>query len=386
MTTIVLCGGSGTRLWPLSKISMPKQFAKILPGGTLFEQTISRNSPGNFIIASNEAQSLLAKSQLKNLGVNEYQLLIEPVGRNTAPAIALAAFLCKPEEVLLVVPSDHLIKGLAEYKKVITKGTELARQKRLVTFCIQPHYPETGFGYIELEGDRVKSFKEKPDLDTAKHYLASGKYFWNSGMFCFTAETFLAELKTHSPDVYYAAKKAFNNSASLTLFKPSLEDMMTIPSISIDYALMEKSKLVSCVACPESLGWSDLGSYDALFDELSKSSVPQEYNGDRASAVQKESPKNIENQPYYGDRASAGNSLAPCIDENGNISIAQTQPIIAKGNQNLVFSKNRRVVIAGANDLIVVETESEVLICKRGNSQTVKDAVDKLKLEDPDAL
>ncbi|GAB1431725.1 hypothetical protein MASR2M29_03500 [Spirochaetota bacterium] len=373
MTNIVLCGGAGTRLWPLSKAGMPKQFAKILPEETLFEATIKRNSPGSFIIASNAEQSELARSQLAGLGIDDYRLVIEAAARNTAPAIALAAMMVAPEETLLVVPSDHLIKGVSEYRSAIKKGTELAGQNWLVTFGIKPGYPETGYGYIELERDstnsfKVKSFKEKPDLPTAEHYVASGRYFWNSGMFCFKAGVFLEELEALSPEVFFAVKSAFDKAPSKNPLKPDKKDMLEIPGISIDYAVMEKSSRVVCVPCPESLDWSDLGSYDALYDELNRSSVPTDYNGDRAL--------------FHGDRAIS----EPAAKLPENLTLGSVEPVIAKGSGNLVFASSRRVVLAGVDDLIVVETENEVLISRRGNSQSVKDVVEILKTLDPGAL
>ena len=211
MTNIILCGGAGTRLWPLSKAGMPKQFAKILPEETLFEATIKRNSPGSFIIASNAEQSELARSQLAGLGIDDYRLVIEAAARNTAPAIALAALMVDPEEILLVVPSDHLIKGVSEYLSAIKKGTELAGQNWLVTFGIKPGYPETGYGYIELDGDspnsfKVKSFKEKPDLPTAEHYVASGRYFGIRACFVLKPAYFWKSLKLCPPKYFLQQK------------------------------------------------------------------------------------------------------------------------------------------------------------------------------------
>lgn len=341
MTTIILCGGSGTRLWPLSRVAMPKQFAHILPGGSLFEGAVKRNQElgSGFIVAANEAQSSLAGSQLNGLGITDYGLMVEPVGRNTAPAIALACMMLAPSEIVLVVPSDHLIRGQNEYSKAVSRATELAQTGRLVTFGIEASYAETGYGYIETEGESVLSFKEKPDEETAKGYLASGRYYWNSGMFCFKAGTFLSELEAHSPAVFNAAKNAYDRAPSKAPLKPARADMEAIPSISIDYAVMEKSSLISCVACPTAMGWSDLGSYDALYDEL-KGNVP----------------------------------------DGGNATLGDVEPIAISSTGNLVITSGKRVVLVDVEGLVVVETADAVLVARRGSTQMVKDAVEMIKI------
>jgi len=203
LTTIILCGGAGTRLWPLSRKALPKQFAALLPGGSLFQGAVRRALAlgSRVMVAANEGQSSVSAEQLAALGVREYGSMVEPVGRNTAPAIALACMALDPGEVVLVAPSDHLIRGLPEYLAAATRGTELAKQGRIVTFGIAPAYAETGYGYIEADGEAVRSFKEKPDAATAARYVASGRYYWNSGMFCFMAGTFLSELERHAPEV-----------------------------------------------------------------------------------------------------------------------------------------------------------------------------------------
>jgi len=345
MTTIILCGGSGTRLWPLSRASKPKQFASILPGGSLFEGAVSRNlSLGSrFIIAANEGQRLLAQKQLDGLGVHAYGLMIEPVGRNTAPAIALSCMMLPRDEIVFVAPSDHLIGGLEGYRAVVARGTELAQTGRLVTFGIAPAYPETGYGYIETDGERVVSFKEKPDAQTAKRYVAEGSYYWNSGMFCFAAGTFLDELQRHAPDVYATCVAAYEHATSKEPLRPILADMSAIPSISVDYAVMEKSDRVSCVLCPPSLGWSDLGSYDALYDEL-------------------------------------------CPRGTSGAVIGTPEPVSVESSGNLVIASGKRIVLVGVEDLVVVDTANALLIARRGSTQKVKDAVDALKALEPGLL
>ncbi len=354
MTTIILCGGSGTRLWPLSRASMPKQFASIVPGGSLFEGAVRRNLDfgSSFIVAANAGQGSLAAAQLDGLGIKGYRAMVEPVGRNTAPAIALACMMLAPEEVVLVAPSDHLVRGLSEYRTAVRRAAELARDGFLVTFGIVPTYAETGYGYIETDGESVVSFREKPDAATASGYLASGRHRWNSGMFCFAAGAFLEELKKHTPEVHAACVRAYENAAVKDPLKPSAEDMAAIPSVSVDYAVMEKSSRVACVPCPSAMGWSDLGSYDALYDELS--GVP-----------------------------AADGADAP---RGGSVSIGTPEPVLVQADGNLVVSSGKRVVLVDVSDLIIVDTPDALLVARRGSTQKVKDAVDMLKTVDPGLL
>jgi len=350
MTNIVLCGGSGTRLWPISRTLMPKQFIKLFSGDhsdgsteekSLFQLTIDRNSKlcNKQIIVSNQDQYFIALDQLEELGYKNNTYLLEPVGRNTAPAIALACMMLDPEEVVLVTPSDHLIKNEAAYQDVVKRAEELAKEGALVTFGITPSYPETGYGYIEANGEDVRSFKEKPDLETAKSYLAQGNYYWNSGMFCFTAGEFLKELQKHSPEIYEASQTALKNAQKIAAaqYRITPEDMLRIPSDSIDYAVMEKSENVKVV--PSDIDWSDLGSFDALYEELPK-------------------------------------------DANGNTKNENLIDIDAKNN--LVLSHEKKIALVDIDDLIVVDTPDALLISKKGSSQKVKKVVEKLKESEKD--
>ncbi len=224
MTNIILCGGSGTRLWPLSRTLMPKQFVKLFEGESLFQKTVARNQKAcdSQFIVSNAEQYFLAVDQIEEMALKDYSAnyLLEPVGRNTAPAIALACFALDSEEIVLVTPSDHLIKDEVAYLAAVEKAKTLAQSDNLVTFGITPQYAETGFGYIEAElqgsatdyGLSVTSFKEKPNAATAQAYVDAGNYFWNSGMFCFKAGVFLSELKKSSPAIYESSQKAFENT------------------------------------------------------------------------------------------------------------------------------------------------------------------------------
>lgn len=347
MTNIILCGGSGTRLWPISRTLMPKQFVKLFtketPDGhfkdkSLFQLTVERNSKvcDSQFIVSNAEQYFLAIDQLEELNKSNNKYLLEPVGRNTAPAIALACLALDKEEIVLVTPSDHLIKNEAEYQKVIQRAKQLAEQNNLVTFGIKPTFAETGFGYIEasnLNGEDVKAFHEKPDFDTATQYLVAGNYYWNSGMFMFKAGVFLEELEKYSTKIYNSSLQAYNNTKeenNLTRIKH--DDMMNIPEDSIDYAVMEKSNKVKVV--PSDIAWSDVGSFDALFDELPK-------------------------------------------DENNNT--LNTNHISIDSKNNLVYGSERKIATVDIEDCIIVDTRDALLISKKGSSQKVKNVVAKLK-------
>ena len=240
MTNIILCGGSGTRLWPISRTLMPKQFVKLFDNKSLFQLTVERNSKvckSQFIV-SNTEQYFLALDQLEELKKTNNKYLLEPVGRNTAPAIALACMQLDYDEIVLVTPSDHLIKDEKEYEKVLKKAKEFAKDNKLVTFGITPTFAETGFGYIEakLENDEslmmnVECFKEKPNLELAQSYIDENtklsiqnlplKYLWNSGMFCFKAGVFLDELEKYSAEIYNQSLQALENASNYILSLPN---------------------------------------------------------------------------------------------------------------------------------------------------------------------
>ncbi len=336
MTNIILCGGSGTRLWPISRTLMPKQFVRLFDDKSLFQLTVERNSKvceGQFIV-SNLEQYFLALDQLEELHKTNNRYLLEPLGRNTAPAIALACFGLPEEEIVLVTPSDHLIKDEVAYKKVLKEAEKLAGEDYLVTFGITPSFAETGFGYIEANGENVNAFHEKPDLDTATEYLEAGNYYWNSGMFCFKAGIFLEELKKYAPNIYETSRKAFDNAEQVTDNQSRIKDdfMRAIPEDSIDYAVMEKSDKVKVVA--SDIGWSDVGSFDSLFEEL-----PKDKND---------------------------NTLNP-----NHISI--------DSKNNLVYGYDRKIATVDIEDCIVVDTGDALLISKKGSSQKVKKIVEELK-------
>jgi len=337
MTNIILCGGNGTRLWPISRTLMPKQFVKLFDNKSLFQLTVDRNSKvcDSQFIVSNAEQYFLAMDQLDELKKIDNSYLLEPVGRNTAPAIALACFALDSDEIVLVTPSDHLIKNESEYREVIQGAKDLANKDNLVTFGIKPTFAETGFGYIEavsLNSVDVKAFHEKPDFDTATKYLEAGNYYWNSGMFMFKAGVFLEELKKHSIGIYEASLKAFSNSNKDELIRIKHDDMLNIPEDSIDYAVMEKSNKVKVVS--SDIAWSDVGSFDALYDELPK-------------------------------------------DKNGNTQ--NTNHISIDSSNNLIYGNERKIATVDIEDFIIVDTGDALLVSKKGSSQKVKKVVSKLK-------
>lgn len=351
MTNIILCGGSGTRLWPISRTLMPKQFVKFFNAPehlhlqsnspskqSLFQLTVERNTPlcNEQFIVSNAEQYFLALDQLGEMNAQSNHYLLEPIGRNTAPAIALACMALDPEEIVLVTPSDHLIKNQQSYAQAVERAKELASQNYLVTFGITPTFAETGFGYIEADKENceeVVSFKEKPDFNTATQYLNAGNYYWNSGMFCFKTGVFLEELRELSPLVYETCAVAFKNATTNSMIRIAHDDMLSIPEDSIDYAVMEKSKRVKVVVASD-IAWSDVGSFDALYEELPK-------------------------------------------DTNGNTACDKHISIDSKNN--LVLCEGRKIATIDVEDLIIVDTGDALLVSKKGSSQKVKNVVAELK-------
>jgi len=332
MTNIILCGGNGTRLWPLSRSLNPKQFLKIFDNKSLFEMTIQRNKKvcKNMLIVSNKEQYFLALDQAGES--EDVGFLLEPFGKNTAPAITLATLGLKEDEIVLVTPSDHLVKNEKNYIKLINEAKEFAKKGYLVTFGIKPKYPETGFGYIKADKNDVVSFKEKPDYETAKRYIEDGNYFWNSGMFMFKVGSYLEELKKYNEKIYKASSLAFENKKIfhnnvITILPEYMQD---IPEDSIDYAVMEKSKKVKVVF--DDIGWSDVGSFDAVSEELESS-----------------------------------------------------ESIQVDSSNNFIFSE-KLVAAIDCHDLIVVDSQDSLLICKKGSSQKVKKVVEKLKENDSKLL
>ncbi|WP_114749040.1 mannose-1-phosphate guanylyltransferase [Pleomorphovibrio marinus] len=324
---VVLSGGVGSRLWPLSRKSKPKQYLPIFGNSSLFELTIDRNlsfCEGIMVVGSID-NFKLSREKLANLG-HSYKEIIEATPRNTAAAIAFAAFSVEGDDILLVTPSDHLISKEAAYRNAVQDAINLAKDGFLVTFGLRPHKPETGFGYIEYNGIDVVSFREKPSLAKAEEYLSSGNFLWNSGMFCFSAKAFLSELKLHSPEVYEASRKAFE--AMENGFLP-LGESKAIPSISVDYAVMEKSKKIKVV--PSEFVWSDMGSFEALYDHLG----PEDHR---------------------------------------------------RMGTNLVLGSEKHVEFLGVENIVLVDTKDAILVLNKNDAQEVKKIYERLERENPDLL
>ncbi|MCR4031233.1 MULTISPECIES: mannose-1-phosphate guanylyltransferase [Flavobacterium] len=274
VTHVVLTGGIGSRLWPLSRKTLPKQYLELFDGESLFEKTVARNQnvATNTIVVGNIENYKMSNAIMEKFH-KPYIHIVEAVPRNTAAAIAFAAFASDSEDILLITPSDHIIDGGEWYSDALQKAITLANQNYLVTFGIKPTKPETGYGYIEFEDENVIAFHEKPDLDTAKVYLENGNYFWNSGLFCFKAGKFLEELEKQEPEVYWASKAVWEETLDGFL---DYELSMNIPSISIDYAVMERSNDIKVV--PAQFEWSDLGSFESVYDYLVHKGHPIDSN------------------------------------------------------------------------------------------------------------
>lgn len=332
MINIILCGGNGTRLWPISRTLMPKQFLPIFNGSSLFELTFQRNSDlcDKALIVVNQEQYLLAHSQLDD----NIDYMLEPMAKNTAAAITLAALSLPPNELMLVTPSDHLIKNIESYKKIIDQGINFANNDFIVTFGIKPSCAHTGYGYIKYNDYDVIEFYEKPDLQTALQFINEQNYLWNSGIFLFKVSVFLEQMKLLSNDIYESCLHAYNNSTKeQNLIKIAKEDMEKIPSISIDYALMEKTKQLKIV--PADIGWNDVGNFEALHEEM---------KGDNDNFI---------NSNY---------KFINCKD-------------------NFFFSQNPNKFIAGIDieNLIVVDAGDALLVAKKDSAQKVKEIFEHIK-------
>lgn len=353
MLAIILCGGSGTRLWPVSREAMPKPFMRIGDGPSLLQRTALRArrlGAVSSVVVTNVEYTFKTTEELTELGEaapTALQLLLEPVGRNTAPAIAAACCLLqaqgKADEPLIILPADHLIQNEARFAEVAATAARIASEGRIVLFGIQPTLPETGFGYIECTavpiGDAIQTvrrFVEKPSPEKATEYLAAGNYLWNSGMFCFTATTMIEALQRHAPAVLDAARSAVKRGAAAARKPGEIQldcaAFQSAPDISIDYAVMERESNVVVLA--GDFGWSDIGSWKAVAEEF--------------------------------ERDAGGNTTS------GEVVLADCRNVHAQ-------TEDRLIAAVGLNDIVIVDTPDAVLVCDRHASQKVKDIVNELK-------
>ena len=362
---VILSGGSGSRLWPLSREMYPKQLLPLVTEKTMLQETairlksFAKNEDGitvlEPIIVCNEEHRFFVAEQMRQQGFTRAKIVLEPIGRNTAPALTLAALATQEassEAVMLVMPADHVIEDTDTFHSVVKRGLSLALDNYLVTFGIQPNAPETGYGYIKV-GSTIKetdylidSFVEKPDLDTAQSYLDSGKYLWNSGLFMMTATSWLEEIETLNKEIFLASKKSYDNAVvDNDFYRIEKEAFELSPSDSIDYAVMEKAAgsdaatKHKAAVIPLNAGWSDVGVWSTLWE--------------------------------VGNKDGSGNVL------KGDVSIHETENC-------LLYSNNRLIAGVGLKDTIVIETSDAILVANKNNAQDVKKIVEALKAQQRD--
>ena len=350
---VIISGGSGSRLWPLSRDAHPKPFIELPNSGTLIGKTYNRASHlegvdhiltvtnRDFLFLTLDAYADAKAPKIDNA------FLLEPLGRDTAPAVALAALHAAtnygPDATLLVMPADHLIEDETAFVEAVQKARKLAEAGRIVTFGIVPDRPETGFGYIETEGEDVLRFVEKPDATTAKTYVESGRYFWNSGMFCFTAAIMLDAMQRHAPEILDSVKASLEHArrganGETKTFEIAKDDFAVTPAISIDYAIIEKADNIACI--PVSCGWSDIGSWAAMADLI---------------------------EPDNDDNRLRGETV---IEDTTN---------------SFVLSETRLVSLVGVHDLLVVDTPDALLVAHRDKAQEVRSVFNKLRAQGHEA-
>jgi len=342
MKAVILAGGSGTRLWPVSRYGLPKQFIKLNGGKSLLCQTVERLAAvvplHDIYVITNEDYRFHVQADLRSVSPTiENNVILEPVGRNTAPAIALVMKYCQEklkspkDEVIFICPSDHIIEPVEKFARYARQAETAAKAGSIVTFGIKPSRPETGYGYIKKGGKpsadggvfKVEKFAEKPDAKTAEKYLADGNYYWNSGMFAFTIGTMLAEFKAHAAEISRKMPQTFAKMVA---------DFKNMPSISIDYAVMEKSRKAAVL--PIDILWSDVGSWDSLHEVI---------------------------EP----------------DGDGNVKVGDVLALDTK--KTIIMGEKRLISTIGLKDLIIIDTTDALLIARRGQAQRVKEVVDILK-------
>jgi len=346
---VILSGGSGTRLWPLSRAARPKQFISLVEQQSLFQKTLLRLQGmaeiARPIIVCNQEHRFMVAEQLQELAVDHNAIILEPAGRNTAPAIAAAAFKLSKidgnkDAIMLVLPADHIIEDEAAFHRAIKAGLESAQDNLLVTFGITPHKPATGYGYLKVsekstEGNAVpvERFVEKPDEDTANQYIADGGYYWNSGMFIFKASVYLQELEKLNPDISRMTEISVDQAEiDLDFLRLETESYSKCENISVDYAVMERSRQVSMV--PLNANWNDIGSWSSLWDVGGK-------------------------------------------DDDGNVTKGDVW--LQSVSNSYIHAEHKLVSVLGVKDLIIVETHDGVMVTAKSHDQEIKQMVNQLR-------
>jgi len=341
---VILSGGSGTRLWPLSRTLYPKQFLSLINRNTLFQDTIIRlpkevSSP---LVICNEEHRFIVAEQLRQIKAKNKGIVLESIGKNTAPAIALAALSLlnvKNDPILLILSADHLIDDIDKFHNSIKIASKIAEKGKMVALGVPPNKPEVGYGYIEVDNSKkdnyynIISFTEKPNLEIAQKYLASGKYYWNSGIFMFKASVYLKELEKYEPEIYNICKKSYiEGPRDIDFIRLNNDEFYKCPSKSIDYAVMEKTNIG--VVVPFDGRWSDVGSWDALWNSKSK-------------------------------------------DKNNNVS--EGDVLLNKVTNSYIHSSNRLVTVNDISDLVIIDTQDALLVSSKKSSHDIKHIVKKLK-------
>lgn len=327
---VILSGGVGSRLWPVSRKSMPKQYIPMFNDKSLFQLTAERNQKlvDYTLIVGNKDNYQLSQADMERADISNYKEIIEAAPRNTAAAIAFSAFSTNKDDILLVTPSDHIITNQLAYNEAIRNGLELAKDGYLVTFGIMPSKPETGYGYIEFQGNDVISFREKPHPIAALSFIEQGNFLWNSGMFCFKADTYLEELKIYEPEIYEQSLKTYESAVN-SFLPPKVT--MTIPSKSIDYAVMEHSSKIKVIEA--AFGWSDLGSFQSIWEHWEETGEDHHFR-----------------------------------------------------QNNCVVGSTKHVEFLGVNNVMLIETPDAILVLDKSNSQDVKKIYERLERDMPELV